>query len=172
MLPDGTEQNDLLPPLTRRLDLGVPESYYETSDRPIRTLLQKVNSMGIINIDKVDACWAMEACQGDIEQALIQIGVAYRLRSLQQESLRENGTLESYESVPLHWEFQRQLSKRNQKGRNAASRLTHFKKPRNRVWMRRFKSNRKTSGGVLAHAFVFVAMFRFVLSGGNGPTQG
>jgi hypothetical protein len=68
----GREVRDLLPRLKRRLDAGVPESYYEPTDRSVTNLVDKTG------VAPVDACWALEACGGDVTEAWICISAARR----------------------------------------------------------------------------------------------
>lgn len=80
----GKEVNDLLPPLGRRLDSGV-DCYFEPTDRLVRNLVNKTACC------VPDACWALEACRGDITEAWTRISTARR-RLLQREretSLRQ-----------------------------------------------------------------------------------
>ena len=70
---DGKEVNGLLPPLGRRLDKGIA-CYFECSDRLVRNLVQKTSC----NVD--DACWALEACRGDMTEAWTRISYARRMR--------------------------------------------------------------------------------------------
>ena len=81
---NGKEVKDLLPSLRRRLDSGVA-CYYEPTDRLVRNLVDKTACA----VD--DACWALEACQGDITEAWTRISTARRLQ-LQRE--RDTSLLE------------------------------------------------------------------------------
>jgi hypothetical protein len=67
----GKEVNDGLPSLSRRLDKGV-DCYYEAGDRLVQNLVNKTSCSAS------DACWALEACQGDITEAWTRISVARR----------------------------------------------------------------------------------------------
>lgn len=68
----GREVNDLLPPLGRSLTSGV-ECYFEPSDRLV------VNLVGKASCSFVDACWALEACKGDLTEAWTCISTARRI---------------------------------------------------------------------------------------------
>jgi len=70
--PDGTETNNLLPKLRRRIDTGI-SCYYEPSDEKVIQLIQMTGC----NAD--DACWAMEAHGGNIMSARQDIYYASRL---------------------------------------------------------------------------------------------
>jgi hypothetical protein len=70
---NGKEINDLLPSLRRRLTTGV-ECYYVPTDRIVQNLVDKTS------VNYIDACWALEACQGDITEAWTRISVARRLQ--------------------------------------------------------------------------------------------
>lgn len=69
---DGKEVRNLLPRLKRRLDSGVA-CYFEPTDRLVQNLVEKTS------VFPVDACWALEACEGDIAEAWTRISVARRL---------------------------------------------------------------------------------------------
>ena len=66
---DGKESRELLPPLRQRLDSGV-ECYFESNDKLVQNLIGKTSC----NPD--DACWALEACNGDITEAWTRISFA------------------------------------------------------------------------------------------------
>jgi hypothetical protein len=67
----GREVNGLLPNLSRRLDSGVG-CYFEAADRLVQNLVDKTSC------SVHDACWALEACKGDITEAWTRISVARR----------------------------------------------------------------------------------------------
>jgi hypothetical protein len=71
----GREVNDLLPALSRRLERGtdVAECCFEPTDRLVQNLVEKTSC----HVD--DACWALEACRGDITEAWTRISMARRL---------------------------------------------------------------------------------------------
>ena len=69
----GEEVNDLLPPLGRTLTSGV-DCYFEATDRLVLNLVDKTSC------SVEDACWALEACQGDITEAWTRISTARRLQ--------------------------------------------------------------------------------------------
>jgi hypothetical protein len=69
---NGKERRNLLPPLKRRLDSGV-ECYFEPTDRLVQNLVGKTS------VSVEDACWALEACQGDITEAWLCISTARRM---------------------------------------------------------------------------------------------
>jgi hypothetical protein len=101
---DGKEGRALLPPLKRRLDSGV-SCYYEHNDRLVLNLIEKTSC------HPDDACWALEACEGDITEAWTRISTARRMilnRSRNDQLLQEDEDYddEDYE-VELIDEFQR-----------------------------------------------------------------
>ncbi|GKY96338.1 hypothetical protein MPSEU_000593500 [Mayamaea pseudoterrestris] len=67
----GTEVNNLLPSLGRSLASNIP-CYFEPSDRKVVNLMNKA----FCGAD--DACWALEACKGDILEAWTLISMARR----------------------------------------------------------------------------------------------
>jgi hypothetical protein len=69
----GKEVNDLLPNLGRWLDRGVG-CYYEATDRPVVSLVRRTSC------SPSDACWALEACKGDVTEAWTRISVARRMK--------------------------------------------------------------------------------------------
>lgn len=69
----GKEVNEYLPALGRKLTSGV-DCYFEASDRLVRNLVGKTG----VHVD--DACWALEACKGDLTEAWMSISTARRLR--------------------------------------------------------------------------------------------
>ncbi|CAB9512825.1 expressed unknown protein [Seminavis robusta] len=69
---DGTETQDLLPPLGRRLDSGVG-CYFEETDRKVQNLAENANCHA------EDAAWALEACKGDTTEAWTRISMAKRM---------------------------------------------------------------------------------------------
>ena len=68
---DGTEVNNLLPPLGRSLQYGV-DCYYEVTDRLVVNLIDKTDC------HPMDATWSLEACKGDITEAWTCISTARR----------------------------------------------------------------------------------------------
>jgi len=70
--PDGTEANNLLPKLRRRIDTGV-SCYYEPTDEKVIQLVQ------MTGCNPQDACWALEAHGGNIVSARQDIYYASRL---------------------------------------------------------------------------------------------
>jgi hypothetical protein len=86
LLPSGKESRNRLPPLSRRLDKGIG-CYYEPTDRLVRRLVSKTSCS-----DR-DACWALEACQGDLSEAWIRISVARRSQ-LDQSRTRETDAVD------------------------------------------------------------------------------
>ena len=68
---DGTEVNNLLPPLGRSLKYGV-DCYYEVTDRLVVNLIDKTDC------HPMDATWSLEACKGDITEAWTCISTARR----------------------------------------------------------------------------------------------
>lgn len=85
----GKEVNDLLPPLGRRLDKGIG-CYFEPYDKLVQNLVEKTSC----SIE--DACWALEACKGDLTEAWTRISVARRnqLDTERASSLRDDGTMD------------------------------------------------------------------------------
>ena len=69
----GKEVRGLLPNLGRRLDSGVG-CYFEPSDRLVQNLVGKTSC------SVSDACWALEACKGDITEAWTRISMARRMQ--------------------------------------------------------------------------------------------
>jgi len=82
---DGKEVNNRLPPLKRRLTSGV-DCYYEPTDRLVINLVDKTSCA------VADACWALEACRGDITEAWTRISLARRmlLQRERESSLRND----------------------------------------------------------------------------------
>ena len=106
----GKEVNDLLPPLGRRLDSGV-DCYFEPTDRLVRNLVNKTAC------SVPDACWALEACRGDITEAWTRISMARRLQ-LQREretSLRQED--EDYDPEDYDMEVLDEFERRKKKMR-------------------------------------------------------
>lgn len=71
MTDSGKEKNNLLPPLPRSLK-SRPRSYFKPTDRKVQNLVDKTS------VDPVDACWALEACKGNISETLNRIETARR----------------------------------------------------------------------------------------------
>lgn len=69
---DGKEIRGLLPRLRRRLESGVA-CYFEPTDRLVQNLVGKTSCR------PEDACWALEACEGDITEAWMRISTARRM---------------------------------------------------------------------------------------------
>lgn len=67
----GREVNNLLPPLGRRLDKGIG-CYFEPNDKLVQNLVDKTSC------SVEDACWALEACKGDLTEAWTRVSVARR----------------------------------------------------------------------------------------------
>lgn len=135
--PDGTEVDDLLPPLDRRLDLGIG-CYFEESDRVVLHLLRQVQG----DLHPADACWALEACKGDQTEALIRISVAQRLLQKQEELDAIASNLYTQDAVPIEWQFRRHIRKRNKN-----------------------KTRSKLTGTLVARVALFLGLCRFVFSG-------
>lgn len=68
----GKEKRNLLPPLGRRLVPGVG-CYFESGDRKVKNLVGKT----AVSVE--DACWALEACRGDVTEAWTCISIARRM---------------------------------------------------------------------------------------------
>uniref|UniRef100_A0A7S2YNG9 Uncharacterized protein n=1 Tax=Entomoneis paludosa TaxID=265537 RepID=A0A7S2YNG9_9STRA len=71
-MESGKEVNGFLPPLGRPLNSGV-DCYFESADRLVQNLVEKTG----VNIE--DACWALEACKGDLTEAWTSISIARQL---------------------------------------------------------------------------------------------
>jgi hypothetical protein len=101
---DGKEARALLPPLKRRLDSGV-SCYYEHNDRLVLSLVDKTSC------HPDDACWALEACEGDIIEAWTRISTARRMilnQSHNGQLLQEDADYDEEDyKVELIDEFQR-----------------------------------------------------------------
>jgi len=69
--PDGEEEKALLPPLKRSLRSGVP-CYFEPEDRQAVAVAKRTEC------HPMDACWALEALEGDIAKACVAIALARR----------------------------------------------------------------------------------------------
>ena len=140
---DGTEVNGLLPPLGRRLDLGIG-CYFEESDRPVRRLQYMVAD----DLHYTDACWALEACRGNPTEAFMRIAAAKRFKKRQEQEPQQDLNrrvvvdLNSYDAVPLELMFRRHLQK-------------------NRRRKTRRKSRRKKSGGILIKLAFFLGLCRY-----------
>ena len=120
---NGKEVNDLLPPLGRRLDSGVP-CYYEATDRLVVNLVNKTQGCAV-----EDACWALEACRGDITEAWTRISTARRMELLSQQQKQrqadEDYDPEDYDLEVLD-EFERR--KRKLRGETEARRRDEYLK--------------------------------------------
>lgn len=116
----GREVRDLLPRLSRRLDRNI-DCYYEPGDRVVKNLVQKTSC------HVLDACWALEACKGDIQEAWIRISTARRmnLNQSRQTMIRDTTTTtnniaadgyvdEDLYQVELEEEFEERKQKRIQ----------------------------------------------------------
>lgn len=97
----GKEANDLLPSLGRRLDKGIG-CYFEPSDKLVQNLVDKT----LCSVE--DACWALEACKGDVTEAWTRISVA---RQNQLNSERDD------DDDDLQEEFERNKQTRLEKER-------------------------------------------------------
>lgn len=98
----GKEVRNLLPSLGRFLTSGI-ECYYEATDRLVVNLVDKTGC------NPVDACWALEACKGDISEAWVSISTARRMRLSSQRDVvnaaEEDWDIDSFE-VELEEEFE------------------------------------------------------------------
>lgn len=103
--PSGKEVHNLLPSLGRRLDRGI-ECYYEISDRLVQNLMDKTSC------HPQDACWALEACKGDLTEAWTRISVARRMQLNQ--SRKENGVNIDILELEMEEEFQEQKERRKE----------------------------------------------------------
>jgi hypothetical protein len=118
LLADGSEIHGLLPSVQRRLDLGIP-CYFEPNDLAVQQVLESLDydddskqqqqqQHGMI--DAMDVCWALEACQGDVQQASIRIRLAQHYHDILH---RQKDHPDSTSGLPLermfrrHWEKQR-----------------------------------------------------------------
>jgi len=108
---DGKEVRDLLPPLKRRLNSGV-DCYFEPTDRLVKNLVEKTS------VNPEDACWALEACQGDITEAWTRISTARRMNldKSRMNALREDYGYDSedYDMEVLNEYEQRKLDRRTE----------------------------------------------------------
>jgi hypothetical protein len=80
---NGAEVNNLLPPLGRSLTSNIP-CYFEPTDRKV------INLVGKTSCHVEDACWALEACKGDVTEAWTRISVARRMQLIEQDSNTNN----------------------------------------------------------------------------------
>ena len=106
----GKEVQNLLPPLGRRLDLGI-DCYFEAGDRKVQNLVAKTNC----RVD--DAAWALEACKGDVTEAWTRISVARRLAL---EKKRQKQTAEAgdaWDALDIYQEFQKRKTARKEQER-------------------------------------------------------
>jgi hypothetical protein len=104
---DGNEARNLLPRLKRRLDSGVA-CYFEPTDRLVQNLVGKTS------VCPEDACWALEACEGDITEAWTRISMARRLllnKSRQSLLLEED---EDYDENDYDMEVQDEYERRKE----------------------------------------------------------
>ena len=69
--PIGSERNGRLPDLKRTLYDGIP-CYFEASDKKTQIVMEKTEC------SSHDACWALEAHEGDIVKSVISISMAQR----------------------------------------------------------------------------------------------
>jgi hypothetical protein len=105
----GKEARNLLPPLSRRLTRGI-DCYFEVTDEKV------VNLVSQTSCHATDACWALEACRGDISEAWIRISTARRLLLQRQQNIdniasQQDWDEDSYE-IELEEEFeQRKLDR-------------------------------------------------------------
>jgi hypothetical protein len=102
---NGKEVQDWLPPLQRRLVYGVG-CYYEPTDRIVQNLIEKTAP-----IHPEDACWALEACNGDITEAWTRISTARRLKL---EQLQQQQQCTGDDEEDLWKEFQTRMKKLEQ----------------------------------------------------------
>jgi hypothetical protein len=84
---DGTERQNLLPPLGLRLDLGM-DCNFEPTDGKVQNLADQTSC------HPWDAAWALEACKGDLVEAKTRIMVAQRL-ALEQVDVAERTTCQA-----------------------------------------------------------------------------
>jgi len=102
---NGREVNGRLPPLQRRLDSGVA-CYFEATDRLVVNLVDKTGCA------VEDACWALEACRGDLTEAWTRISTARRTHLLQQKQQAEDDDYDSDEyDLQVLDEFERRKRK-------------------------------------------------------------
>ena len=108
----GQEVRHLLPPLRRRLDpnnTAAAACYMEPTDRLVQNLVQKTSCH--VN----DACWALEACRGDLQEAWLRISTARRLQ------LNNAAAAASEESTSLgDYQLAREIERRQQKKKKKA----------------------------------------------------
>lgn len=110
---NGTEVNGWLPPLGRSLDSGIP-CYFEPNDRKVQNLVGKAFC------HEEDACWALEACRGDIIEAWTCISMAQRmiLADMVEDDVVRSGEMDRdvYE-LELEEEFEERKAERQQQQR-------------------------------------------------------
>jgi hypothetical protein len=125
----GQEVNDLLPALSRRLDTGIA-CYFEPQERLVQNLVDKTSC----HVD--DACWALEACQGDITEAWTRISMARRLAF---NNTKRGRSVDPVDEALFDIKMQQQFAQRKQniideeKRRNAQD-FWKSAKPKNEQW--------------------------------------
>ena len=105
----GRERRQLLPNLSRRLDTGVA-CYFEPTDRLVKNLVDKTS------VHPEDACWALEACKGDITEAWTCISTARRML-LDESRIDEDTPNVDWLELEVEEEFQELKEKRIQEER-------------------------------------------------------
>lgn len=95
---NGNEINNLLPSLGRRLDKGV-DCYFEPSDGKVRNLVEKTGC------HVRDACWALEACRGEMTEAWTRISAARRMQL-------DNSTTDDWDELAVEERFRQVKAKR------------------------------------------------------------
>lgn len=90
---DGTEASGLLPRLDRQnIIFG---SYYEEEDPDVVRLRSR------IDVSSVDACWALDACEGNFDRALFYCNIAVRHSRMKDGSYPQD--------ISLEWMLQRRV---------------------------------------------------------------
>lgn len=102
--PIGSERNGRLPDLKRTLYDGIP-CYFEASDKKTQIVMEKTEC------SSHDACWALEAHEGDIVKSVISIAMAQRV------VLNESVALPNKEEVAnTDWDEELRTLNKSEKG--------------------------------------------------------
>lgn len=116
---DGTEKNDFLPCLSRSLDSGLGPLVSLTDDN-VETLATDVGCL------PEDAAWALEACRGDVAEAMTRILNAQKLtlerrKDPQQQTARSTKKVNANETLG---QFREQLQKQEEQTRKRVESLS------------------------------------------------
>ena len=190
--PDGTEVNGLLPSLKRRVDL-LPQPYFEPQDTAVMNLLLRSRDKAIL-LHETDACWALEACRGDVDEALFRIQRAQQRgivvgRCRRQHHPEDHVVVvaaanspttttdgigleeDSYASVPLHWMFRRHVAKHHPRLLSSSS-STLFREKKTTTFTslggkKRKLKNHNSIRDVLLNMAVLALLCQYVSGGGT-----